>query len=175
MVVFDQNSILRRSGLMQRHQIQNGLLLCMICHAEFGKLKRYVDVVDDKLVVKVVNYSILANDEKQRYNQRIISNVMNSRSREAKYWIDIDNRQPAESNGEMALYFVDNNQALLPNREALKFHKAACLIWRMAGGAESDEEYCPFDDDNDYVPVDYRSKNIEKWNSDATLFTVITE
>ena len=174
-VAYDENSILRRAGLMQKHQIQNGLLLCMLCHADFDQLKRYVDVVDDKLVVKVVNYSTVTNDEKESYYQEIVSEFKDSRSVEANYWIDIDNRQASESNGEMALFFVDNNQILLPNREALKFHKAACLIWRMAGGAESDDEYCTFDDDNDYVPVDYRSKNIEKWNSEATLFTVITE
>ena len=34
----------------------------------------------------------------------------------------------------------------------MEFHKAACLIWRMAGGAEKDEEYCS--DDEDLVPVD---------------------
>ena len=168
-VVYDENSILGRAGLMQKHQIQNGLLLCMLCHADFDQLKLFVDVVDDKLVVKVVSYSTVTNDEKQSDYQRFIDKFIYSRSGEAKYWIDIDNRQAAESNGEMALFFVDDNQILLPNREALKFHKAACLIWLMAGGAESDEEYCPFDDDNDYVPVDYRSKNIEKWNSDATF------
>jgi hypothetical protein len=52
----------------------------------------------------------------------------------------------------MALYFFQNNPTKLPNRNALEFHKAACLIWRMAGGAETDEEYCS--DDEDLVPVD---------------------
>jgi hypothetical protein len=52
----------------------------------------------------------------------------------------------------MALYFVDNNPTNLPNRNALEFHKAACLIWRMAGGAEPDKEYCS--DDDDLAPVD---------------------
>jgi len=52
----------------------------------------------------------------------------------------------------MALYFVQNNLNKLPNRQALEFHKAACLIWRMAGGAEPEEEYCS--DDEDLTPVD---------------------
>ena len=60
-------------------------------------------------------------------------------------WTDIDNRQAIESNGEMALYFVQNNPTILPNRHALEFHRAACMIWRMAGGAETDEEYCSDD------------------------------
>jgi hypothetical protein len=90
-------------------------------------------------------------------------------------WTDIDNRQAVEPNGEMALYFVLNNPTKLPNRQALEFHKAACLIWRMAGGAESEDEHCP-DDDDDYVPVDYRSKSIEKWvDSSATLVIESTQ
>jgi hypothetical protein len=73
-------------------------------------------------------------------------------------------------------YFVLNNPTRLPNRDALEFHKAACLIWRMAGGAESEDEHCPDDDDDDYVPVDNRSKSIEKWmNSSATLVIESTE
>ena len=51
----------------------------------------------------------------------------------------------------MALYFIDNNATKQPNRNALEFHKTACLIWRMAGGAEPDEEYCS--DEDDLVPV----------------------
>ena len=51
----DEFSLLQRAGLTQKHQVQNGLLLCLICHCQFDKLKRYVDVFDDKLVVKVVN------------------------------------------------------------------------------------------------------------------------
>jgi hypothetical protein len=75
------------------------------------------------------------------------------------------------------MYFVLNNPTKLPNRQALEFHKAACLIWRMAGGAESEDEHCPDDDDfRYYVPVDYRSKSIEKWvDSSATLVIESTQ
>jgi hypothetical protein len=52
----------------------------------------------------------------------------------------------------MALHFVQNNPTKLPNRQALEFHKAACMIWRMASGAGTEEEYCS--DDEDLVPVD---------------------
>ncbi|KAK5669363.1 hypothetical protein QVD99_003759 [Batrachochytrium dendrobatidis] len=82
---------------------------------------------------------------------------------------EFSNRQAVESNGEMALYFVLGDPTLQPNRNALEFHRAACLIWRMAGGAEFDDECCPYDDDG-CTPVDYRSKSIEKWmDSSATL------
>ena len=162
-MAYDEPSLLLRAGLTQKHQVQNGFLLCKVCHGEFDQLKRYVDVVDDKLVVKVVNYSVLRNDEKHREWEETVEDLQAVRGNRQKRWTRIDNRQAVETNGEMALYFVLDDSSRLPNREALKFHKTACLIWRMAGGAESDEEYCSFDDDDGYVPVDYRSKHIEKW------------
>ena len=174
-VAYDEPSLLARAGLTQKHQVQNGLLLCIKCHSNFDKLKRYVDVVDDKLVVKVVNHSVLGNDDKHREWQRDVRNLRGMRRLNEEDWTDIDNRQAVEPNGEMALYFVLNNPTKLPNRQALEFHKAACLIWRMAGGAESEDEHCP-DDDDDYVPVDYRSKSIEKWmDSSATLVIESTQ
>ena len=174
-MAYDEPSLLLRAGLTQKHQVQNGLLLCGNCHGEFDQLQRYVDVVDDKLVVKVVNYSVLRNDEKHRDWQRDVRNLRAMRNANEEDWTDIDNRQAVEPNGEMALYFVLNNPTKLPNRQALEFHKAACLIWRMAGGAESEDEHCP-DDDDDYVPVDYRSKSIEKWmDSSATLVIESTQ
>jgi hypothetical protein len=117
-----------------------------------------VDVVDDKLVVKVVNYSVLGNDEKHEEWDETVRRLKGERFNSQRRWTD---RQAVELNGEMALYFVLNNPTKLPNIQALEFHKAACLIWRMAGGAESEDEQCP--DDDDYVPVDYRSNSIEKW------------
>jgi hypothetical protein len=59
-MAYEETSIMVRAGLSQKHQVQNGLLLCKICHDQFDKLKLYVDVYDDKLVVKVVNET---NDE----------------------------------------------------------------------------------------------------------------
>ena len=63
-------------------------------------------------------------------------------------------------------YFVQNNATKMPNRQALEFYKRACLIWRMAGGAEPDEEYSP-DNDDEYFAVDYRPKDIQKWMEDS--------
>ena len=174
-MAYDEPSLLLRASLTQKHQVQNGLLLCGNCHDEFDQLQRYVDVVDDKLVVKVVNYSVLRNDEKHWDWQRDVRNLRAMRNANEEDWTNIDNRQAVEPNGEMALYFVLNNLTRLPNRDALEFHKAACLIWRMAGGAESEDEYCP-DDADGYVPVDYRSKSIEKWvDSSATLVIESTQ
>lgn len=39
-------------SLFQRTEL-NGQLLCVLCHRQFDALKRYVDVVDGNLVVKV--------------------------------------------------------------------------------------------------------------------------
>jgi hypothetical protein len=171
-MVYDEPSLLLRAGLTQKHQVQNGVLLCKVCHDQFDQLKRYVDVVDDKLVVKVVNCSVLRNDEKHMEWEIVLGKLKNDRLFMERY--SSDGRQAVEPNGEMALYFVLNNPTKLPNRQALEFHKAACLIWRMAGGAESEDEHCP--DDDDYVPVDYRSKSIEKWmDSSATLVIESTQ
>lgn len=60
------------------------------------------------------------------------------------YW-DEDNRQISN---EMVLRFLKKDQNLQPNHKALEFHKTACLIWRMAGGAEEDVEYCPDHDES---------------------------
>lgn len=156
-MVYDEPSLLLRAGLTQKHQVQNGLLLCKVCHDQFDQLQRYVDVVDDKLVVKVVNYSVLGNDDKHRDWIDAIETLKDTRLGKQRRLPEFSSRQAVEPNGEMALYFVLNNPTRLPNRDALEFHKAACLIWRMAGGAESEDEHCPDDDD------DYRSKSIEKW------------
>jgi hypothetical protein len=151
------------------------MLLCIKCHAEFDQLKRYVDVVDDQLVVKVVNYSVLRNDDKHRDWIDAVETLKDTRLGKQRRLPEFSSRQAVEPNGEMALYFALNNATRLPNRNALEFHKAACLIWRMAGGAESEDEHCP-DDDDDYVPVDYRSKSIEKWmDSSATLVIESTQ
>lgn len=60
----------------------------------------------------------------------------------------------------------------LPNRQALEFHKTACLIWRMAGGADSDYEYCS--DDEDLGPVDTAAlkRRFKVQDSTETLHTV---
>jgi hypothetical protein len=112
-----------------------------------------VDVVDDKLVVKVVNETNDKTSEKHHEwldHKDQIKDSRNSQLGKRTNWTCKDGRK-AEENGEMVLYFVEKNQATLPNRKALEFHKTACLIWRMAGGAEPEEEYCS--DDDDLKPV----------------------
>ena len=167
-MAYEESSLLLRAGLTQKHQVQNGMLLCIKCHSKFDKLQWYVDVVDDKLVVKVVNYSVLRNDEKHmEWRSALMTTQAIRTTQKTLYWNNTG-RQAIEPNGEMALYFVLNNPTLLPNRDALEFHKTACLIWRMAGGGEPDEEYCP-DNDDEYVSVDYRVKDIQKWRQESSV------
>ena len=112
--------------------------------------------VEDKLVVKVVNERNDETSDKHRDWEDANDRIKYSREGELKRKMNLvckDGRSAVERNGEMGLYFVLNNTSKLPNRKALEFHKTACLIWRLAGGAEVDEEYCS-DDDDEMVPVD---------------------
>ncbi|KAJ8326386.1 hypothetical protein O5D80_005140 [Batrachochytrium dendrobatidis] len=168
-MAYDEDSLFIRAGITQKHQVQNGLLLCNKCHGQFDKLKRYVDVADDKLVVKVVNETNDTTSNKHKEWKDTVRVLKGNRMLWQENWTDIDNRQSMESNGEMALYFVQNNPTKLPNRNALEFHKTACMIWRMAGGAETDDEYCS--DDDDLVPVDTAAlkRRFKLQDSDETL------
>ncbi len=159
----DVSSTLKRCGLERKNQIQNGFRLCMVCHGEFNELKRYVDVVDDRLVLKVVNESDDPKSDKFKDWECVVGSLAANRDIWKRLWTD--GRQAVEANGEMALYFKQNDPKNLPNRKALEFHKTACLIWRMAGGAEEDDDYSEDDyDDVVDVFVNYQGKDdIIKW------------
>ena len=153
-VLDDNHTLLMRAGLKEMHQVQNGLLLCANCHLDFDALKRYVDVVGDKLVLKVVNETNDKGDPgmsllrfSNTLDWRRAVKVIEGSRRDNEEFI-ADGRNVIDKDGEMELYFLKNDQELQPNHKALEFHKTACLIWRMAGGAEEEEEYCPDDDDD---------------------------
>jgi hypothetical protein len=150
LMAYDETSFLQRAGLAQQHLVQNGLLLCNKCHSQFDKLKRYVDVVEDKLVVKVVNETDDVRSEKHSEWKDYVRVLQGNRVLWQDKWTNSD-RKAVETNGEMALYFIKTDPNLQPNRKALESHKTACLIWRMAGGAESDDEYCS--DDEEYLGI----------------------
>jgi hypothetical protein len=165
LIAVDETSILVRAGLAYKNLVQNGLWLCKKCHSRFDNLKRYVDVLaedeDVKLVVKVVNATNDPTNDKHRVWLDAIKKIESDRSILQHRWESIDNRRVKEGDGEMTLYFMPGKATeLQPNREALKFHKAACTIWKMAGGAE---EGCPDDEDDDYIPVGYGSNKVQKW------------
>lgn len=62
-MAYNETSLFIRAGITQKREVQNVLLLCGNCHDEFDLLKRYVDFIDDKLVVKVVNETNDENDD----------------------------------------------------------------------------------------------------------------
>ncbi|KAJ3316932.1 hypothetical protein HDV06_002541 [Boothiomyces sp. JEL0866] len=144
----DDSSVLTRCGLQNKHQIQNGLLLCSKCHGQFDKLKRYVDEADGILVVKLVNET---NDVTSEKHTEWVDRVEYLKGLRGLVKHKFPNRDIADKNGEMPLYFVDNDATIQPSRAALAFHKTACLIWRMAGGAEPQDEECS--DDEELGPV----------------------
>ena len=160
---FDETALFERTGLKQKHQVQNGLLLCSICHGEFDALKRYVYVVDDKMMVRVVNGTIDANNLEWIDT---CETIKDGRSGKKRRYVEFRNREVVNSNNEMELYFLTDNASSLPNRQALEFHKTACLIWRMAGGGESEEEHCP-DDELIFVPSGYDDSKVRKWLKDS--------
>jgi hypothetical protein len=132
-VANDGPSILERTGLTQTHQVQNGLFLCLNCRAGFKILYQYVYVVDDKLVFNFVNETDDETSDKYREWEQTVECSKRLRTCFEKNWITNDARKGVELNGEMALYFKENDQTILPNRKALGLHKVACQIWRMAG------------------------------------------
>ena len=162
---YDEEPLFRRAGLEQKHQVQYGLLLCSNCHIEFDALKRYVDVVNDKLIVMVVNET---NDAKNLEWIDACGSITALRSQKQTTYEEFRSRQVVNNDGDMELYFLNNDETKLPNRIALDFHKIACLIWRMAGGAEPDKEYCPDDDHPpEYDPTYSSTKRIQKWIQDS--------
>ena len=50
----DDRKILGEAGLQSIHEVNNGMLLCSLCHDAFDKLEVYVEIVDNFYVVKYV-------------------------------------------------------------------------------------------------------------------------
>ncbi|KAI8924824.1 hypothetical protein BC831DRAFT_463732 [Entophlyctis helioformis] len=127
--------IITQQRLHSMHQVQNGLLLCVKCHDDFGKLKAYVDEVDSDLVVAS---AVTSHEHLLGLWTDPIRKLSGRRRLEQDDWEAKDPRTQPEHD--------QDDPASRPNRTALEFHKAACLIWRMAGAGYPDEEYCCFDD-----------------------------
>ncbi|KAJ3411222.1 hypothetical protein HDV05_002566 [Chytridiales sp. JEL 0842] len=141
------NAVLQVAGLNDVNQTQNGLLLCSKCHGHFDMLNMCVDVVNGKMVVKVINRTNDMIYSERSDSWRVLLSTRNCMKENFK-----DGRKPTEDDGQMALYFMDNEPGIQPSLKALEFHKTACLIWRMAGGAEedSDDEWDDADDVGNY-------------------------
>ncbi|KAJ3221010.1 hypothetical protein HDU81_010970 [Chytriomyces hyalinus] len=136
-------ALLNRAGLVSEYQVQNGVLLCISCHQEFECLRRYFDVVDGHLVAKIVN---MTNDPEDRDHTRQVIRIQRHRKIIIEIMDECGDRTIVNGNNDLPLYFVNNDTSRHPNHIALAFHKAACLIWKMAGALDDlDSDY--WDDD----------------------------
>ncbi|KAJ3263772.1 hypothetical protein HDU77_010050 [Chytriomyces hyalinus] len=126
--------LLERAGMRSVFQVQNGVLLCATCHILFDALKRYIDVVDGRLIAKIVNTTNDPNDEE---NLRRLDRLTSIRASQKKYQYHAD---IADSPAEMPVYIPFNDETMHPNHTALAFHKAACLIWKLAGAGAVNED-----------------------------------
>ncbi|KAJ3370065.1 hypothetical protein HDU84_001485, partial [Entophlyctis sp. JEL0112] len=130
--------LLRRAGLDSVYRVQNGILLCAVCHRRFDDLRRYIDIVDGHLVAKVVNLTYDPN------NQDYINSVgaiealrLMKLQRDPSFC----SRTVFDTNNELHIYFADGGDPTKnPNITALAFHKAACLIWKISGAADDIED-----------------------------------
>ncbi|KAI9344028.1 hypothetical protein BDR26DRAFT_858035 [Obelidium mucronatum] len=138
--------LLFRASLDNIYRVQNGIFLCKNCHTPFDGLRRYIEVVDGGLVAKVVN---LTNDSQNEEWRKAVRDLRIGRAGREEDW---PGRQAVDAAGDMYIYFDQNDANILPNQTALIFHKAACLIWKMAGAAnDSSNEFL---DDGDDGSVD---------------------
>ncbi|KAJ3002837.1 UNVERIFIED_CONTAM: hypothetical protein HDU68_005985 [Siphonaria sp. JEL0065] len=134
--------LLSRGGLDSVYRVQNGILLCKVCHGQFDKLRRYIDVVDGRFVAKVVN---MTNDANSQEYVNAVRSIEALRDAKVKWDPVFSGRTVVDGNNELPVYFADGDTTKHPNLTALAFHKAACLIWKMAGAADDIE-----DDDIDH-------------------------
>jgi protein-arginine kinase activator protein McsA len=164
----DVRNIMEDTGIHSINQVQNGFLMCPNCNACFDSLDTYVDFVDMKFVVKQVNYANNQSEQKHTFWKIELDKLSMVRTISETYLHD--DRKVVESNGEMALYFKQDNQALQPSKIALEKHKTACLIWRMAGGLVS-YYYDDDDESQEFIPAFNKPEMISKWmESSDTLF-----
>ncbi|KAI8831647.1 hypothetical protein BJ741DRAFT_616519 [Chytriomyces cf. hyalinus JEL632] len=128
-------------------QAQNGVLLCANCHRSFDALKRYIDVVDGRLIAKIVNRT---NDHNDEDYPRSLEDLTVNRAIHKKYQ---RHAAIADSGCEMPVSIPFDDVTKHPNHTALAFHKAACLIWKLASAGAVNEDDWSGDDEEE---VEYR-------------------
>ncbi|TPX44061.1 hypothetical protein CcCBS67573_g10430 [Chytriomyces confervae] len=126
--------LLERAGMWSVFQVQNGVLLCARCHILFDALEQYIDVVDGRLIAKIVNRTNDPNDKE--YIRRLeYLTVIRAIRKKYQHHADI-----TDSPSEMPVYIPLVDETTHPNHTALAFHKAACLIWKLAGAGAVNED-----------------------------------
>lgn len=144
-VPIEQNidNILKRANMKNVDQVQNGLWLCGSDHLAFDALQYYIDTFSDEngnLLYEVK--SVVKDPKEAEYRlHRIKHNRAFENIRLGRYLHD-----------GLYLYFDLEEKDTYPSVAALNFHKAACLVWRMAGGAvEIESDFLDDSDDDEDI------------------------
>ncbi|KAJ3223183.1 hypothetical protein HDU78_011405 [Chytriomyces hyalinus] len=158
--------LLQRAGMRSVYQVQNGVLLCANCHILFDALKQYIDVVDGRLFAKIVNRTNDPNDEDYL---RDLEQLTGNRANQKKYQ---HHAGIADLPSELRVYIPLKDETMHPNHTALAFHKAACLIWKLAGaGAVNEDDWSGDGEDeveNRLAMVASRLQDLEKTSGSAS-------
>ncbi|TPX43865.1 hypothetical protein CcCBS67573_g10437 [Chytriomyces confervae] len=152
--------LLERAGMRSVFQVQNGVLLCARCHILFDALEQYIDVVDGRLIAKIVNRTNDPNDKEYLRDLEYLT-VIRAIRKKYQHHADI-----TDSPSEMPVYIPLDDETTHPNHTALAFHKAACLIWKLAGaGAVNEDDWsgdCEDDVENRLAMVASRLEDLLK-------------
>ncbi|KAJ3238603.1 hypothetical protein HDU81_007523 [Chytriomyces hyalinus] len=127
---------MKQAGLHSVYQVQNGVFLCPNCNGQFGALRWYIDVSDSR---KVVNLTNDPNDGEYLDVMKLIAG-WRTLCQNLQLNAALAGRDAVDANNELPVYFADDDTNTHPNHAALAFHKAACLIWKTAGGDEVKED-----------------------------------
>jgi hypothetical protein len=111
----NEMSLFQQAGIREKHQVQNGHLLCVKCHIEFDALKRYIDIVEERFILKVVNSS---NDDQSAEWKWVVRNIKVLHQAQVEDWAGIDNREAVRVDGEMEILFASNDVSIQPNHIA---------------------------------------------------------
>ncbi|KAI8831070.1 hypothetical protein BJ741DRAFT_537127 [Chytriomyces cf. hyalinus JEL632] len=156
--------LLERAGMRSVFQVQNGVLLCANCHKSFDALMQYIDVVDSRLIAKIVNRT---NDPNDKDHHRNLDDLIGIRAVRKRY-----QRHAAipDLGSEMLVYIPFDDVTKHPNHTALAFHKAACLIWKLAGAVNDDDWSGDSEDEveNRLAMVASRLEDLEKTSGSAS-------
>ena len=164
--IADMDALFERAEIKQIHSVENGLLLCVKCHAGVGALYMYVDTSENRFLVKYINPNGPENRVWKKRHELLV--VLR------KIWLEYfsDGSIAVDEDGNIPISFVSKDKSLYPSKTALDLHKTACLIWLLAGGDE-DEDCCSCCDYDDYVAPSApfaQTERIRAWNEEVAMF-----
>ena len=150
----DTDSILIRSELESLYDVRNGICLCKNCHDDFDQLVAYIETGSEPWHVEYIDRGTCIAEE--NYARAVSGRNICAKRLKRKPLI----------NDVLYLDF-GNDDSTKPSQIALQFHKTACLIWKMAGGADKpiEDDLDDVDDgewEEDLKQVPYDTGNLER-------------